>query len=206
MEKKKDCPNKLLTILMIVCVTLSVVILGIISYDKFLKKEEKRAVPNNVVPASNPSHDCDCPKCTSDKNLGEKVDSLKEIALTENNQEFKINGKVLKLRKNTNGILMINDEIIKVGEYELEPYNAYVTDKYIFATIMGQDGEHIDFAIGDNGEIVANNNSYQMMDFRINDGYLHASGHIFCGLDGDCPNKDLIIKYIDNTLIVTVAK
>ena len=42
-------------------------------------------------------------------------------------------------------------------------------------------------------------------DIKLSDGYIHTSGHIFCGLNGNCPDKDLIIKFIDNTIIVIPA-
>ena len=76
----------------------------------------------------------------------------------------------------------------------------------MFFTGVAQDGEMIQYVLGEKGEIIPNNNEYQMNSFKIVDGYLHASGHIFCGLDGDCPDKDLLIKYIDNTLIVVENK
>ena len=50
-----------------------------------------------------------------------------------------------------------------------------------------------------------------MKNFKLVDGYLHATGSQFCFDtpdydDKDCGSKDLIIKYIDNTLIVTSFK
>ncbi len=54
MSKCKECTNKLLTALMIVCVLLSVVILGIISYDRFFKeKDEEKVNTESICPPVN---------------------------------------------------------------------------------------------------------------------------------------------------------
>ena len=218
MEKKKDCPNKLLTALMIVCVVLSVVILGIVSYDKFIKKEEKRDVaPFVPAPMENNNKEItgngqgDGTGCMPTSYNGEKVSSVKKITLTETNQEIEVGGKSYKIKigsGNDYGDLLVDDNFVKFtfnGEH-IHVHSAYLTDKFIFFTQFGQSGASIVYAISKNGEIVPNNNEYQIGDFKIVDGYLHASGHIFCGPEGNCPDKDLLIKYIDNTLIVTEAK
>ena len=46
-----------------------------------------------------------------------------------------------------------------------------------------------------------------MQNFKVVDGYLHASGgKVYSdGYDLDVDMKDLLIKFIDNTLIVTYA-
>ncbi len=210
MEKKKDCPNKLLTTLMIVCVTLSVVILGIISYDKFVKKDEEKVVP--VVPQATGQSSTNC----ENSNFGEKVYTVNKIDLSNINQKVTIGNKTFNLKvdnhDNTQDVLYINDEV--ANSYHgynnfviLVPPVAYQTEKYIIFTSVGQDDDGIDYAIDENGkEIVINDNGYQMHGFKIVDGYLHATGHIFCGLECDISDKELVIKYIDNTLIVTEAK
>ena len=209
MKKKKECPNKLLTILMVVCVVLSVVILGIVSYDKFLKKKEKE----EIKPAT-----CNCPVCENNSNLGEKVSSVKKINLNSTNQKVVIGSKTLNLKVDKNGnqddVLYINNEVAKSycgndmpSTVVLVPPVAYLTDKYVFFTSVGQDDDGIVYAIDENAkEIVVNGNGYQMHDFKIVDGYIHATGHVFRGLVDDNPDKDLIIKFLDNTLIVTEAK
>ena len=74
MEKmKKECPNKLLTVLMVVCVSLSVIILGIISYDKFIKKDEK-VKDNNY----------NCPVCEKCSNAGKQDEELEVCVLDMN--------------------------------------------------------------------------------------------------------------------------
>ena len=218
MEKKKDCPNKLLTTLMIVCVVLSVVILGIVSYDKFIKKEEKRDVaPFVPAPMENNNKEItgngqgDGTGCMPTSINGEKVSSVKEITLTDKNQEVKVGNKTYKIKIGSGdnyGDLLVDDSFVHSGNNDKNIYvdHAYLTDKFIFFTHGGQDADLIDYAIGETGIIVPNNNEYQIGDFKIVDGYLHASGHIFCGLEGNCPDKDLLIKYIDNTLIVAEAK
>lgn len=219
MEKKKDCPNKLLTTLMIVCVVLSVVILGIVSYDKFIKKEEKRDVaPFVPAPMENNNKEItgngqgDGTGCMPTSYNGEKVSSVKKIDLSDVNQKVTIGSKTLNLKVDKDDALYINNNVANSYKYDanhvtLVPPVAYLTDKYVFFTSVGQDWDGIVYAIDENAkEIVVNDNGYQMHDFRIEDGYLHATGHVFLGLVDDNPDKDLLIKYIDNTLIVTEAK
>ena len=200
MEKKKECPNKLLTILMVVCVMLSVVILGIVSYDKFIKKEEKEEIKHSI---------CNCPVCENNSNLGEKINSVKEIEITNANQNYKIGDNEIILRKDDLGHLVVNNSVTKSthNNSEVDFYHAYLTDKFIFFTTTGNVDETINYAINENGaEITVSDSQYLLHDFKIKNGYLHADGYVFCGIDCPATAKDLLIKYIDNTLIVTEAK
>ncbi len=75
-------------------------------------------------------------------------------------------------------------------------------------TVVGQFNEWIQYALDEEGEVIANNNGAQMRNFKIADGYLHAVGGVpeVNGYELDVVEHDLLIKYIDNTLIITEAK
>ena len=203
MEKKKnDCPNKLLTTLMIVCVTLSIVILGIVSYDKFIKKEEKKT---NFVPVQQggvATLNCE------NKVNGDKISSLNKLKLTETNKEVTFGSKTYKLRIDSERSLFVDDKKAEVDGLSYEVEYVYLTDKFAFFTSTSQFSDYIAYALGENGNIVVNHNGCQMDNFKIVDGYLHATGGkpVFNGMDFDIAENDLLIKYIDNTLIVTEAK
>ena len=79
MEKRKDT-NKVLTIVMIVCVTLSVVILGIISYDKFLKKEEVTSNNSTKVEVESSNKKCD--------ELSGYVDNLNYVKIFDGMKDY----------------------------------------------------------------------------------------------------------------------
>jgi hypothetical protein len=78
----------------------------------------------------------------------------------------------------------------------------------MFITQVGQFDETIVYVIGENGEVIFNSNNCQMRDFKIIDNHLHATGGkpYYDGRDLILDGHDLLIKYIDNTLIVTEAK
>lgn len=183
--------------------------LGFIIYDKILKKEETKECFKN---------ECQCEKCDNTNNsLGEKISSLKKIIPTTSNQIVKIGKKEYKVRRDDKYNLLINDEYIydengfEIGIDANGNSHLYLTDKFMFNTGSGQMDEHLDYAIDENGKINVINDKYiQMKDFKVVDGYLHATG-CFTKFDEEahelyCEYKDVIIKYIDNTLVVTENK
>ena len=207
MEKEKK-QNLLITILSVITVLLLCMLIYLLFFNK---KEELKPTecPKCQECTKCESQTCNCPNNTT--NLGEKVGSIKKINITDKNQTFKVGKKEYKIRKGTGDNydkLSINDYFVKISfsTDEIGFSHAYLTDKFIIFTSDAQDGEMICYVQGENGEIVANNNEYQMNSFKVVDGYLYAKGHVFEGVDAGSKDKDLLIKYIDNTLIVTESK
>ena len=202
-------------IIIAVLVVLLLIAGGYIGYDKFLKNNnESKNIDNCPIcevceKCETNTNECNC--LNNSQNYGEKLSGFKEIKLTKENQTIKIGSREFKVKngtyENVDGYLSIDDYVVNYshGLGKVHMGHLYLTDKFMFATSSSQDGDYIAYVKGEKNEIGINNNEYQMHDFKLVDGYLHASGHIFCGLDGDCPDKDLIIKYIDNTLIVVPA-
>ena len=213
MENKSN--NKTLMILMIICVCLSIVTLGIVIYDRFIRKEPEHAVlkpidsvsiiDNNQQKNENNITQCNCPN-TSATCFGEKITSIKELNITNTNQNVKINGKNYKVRKEDNDRLYIDDNAVFGFDHrEYYAEHLYLTDKVLIFTNFGQYGETIGYALSEKGEVGINNNGYAMEKFKIVDGYLHATGSTEIGFEEN-DIKDLLIKYMDNTLIVTKTK
>lgn len=193
MENNVKEKNNSGTIIAILCILLLASI-GFICYDKFLKKEDKEC----------PKTECKCEKNESNFNNETSIKSLSEINFTEDYKTVKIGNRIIKIQLDEDSHLLIDDNYVygSNNSDKIVAMHTYLTDKFVFFTDVGQDGEVIEYAIGENGAILVNDNDYQMMNFKLNNGYLHASGHIFCGLDGDCPDKDLIIKLEGNVLTV----
>jgi len=151
----------------------------------------------------------ECENVSINNSLGEKVNNLKNITLATTNQTIKVGKKEYKVRKDSNNYLLVNDELARTfsGD-EISVDHVYLTDKFLFVTVVGQFNEWIQYALDEEGEVIANNNGAQMRNFKIADGYLHAVGGVpeFNGYELDVVEHDLLIKYIDNTLIVVDAK
>lgn len=183
---EKNNSKVIITILSVLVLCLA----GFIVYDKTLNNNSKENTNN-------------CPKCenssSNTNNYGEKISSFKEIKLTTENQTIKIGNRQIKIKTDDFGELFINDYDEKITVSK-----AYLTDKFIFFTGFGQDGEMIRYFLNEHSNFGNgfNDNEYQMQDFKLVDGYVRATGHVFCGLDCNIINENLVIKYIDNTLIV----
>ena len=102
------------------------------------------------------------------------------------------------------GNLFINNK--QIFDSNNEPTSAqiaYATNKYILFVAAAQDAGVISYAIDKDGnKINIVDNNYQIHNLVSEGDYIKARGHIFCGLDGNCPDKDLIIKYENNTITV----
>lgn len=214
MEKGLENNNGL-KVMLIIFILLSVILGGFILYDKVLKEEndnfiktesscdcEKCEKCQEFKECDNTPSQCNCPSVSI---LGQKISSLKKIKLTHTNQTVKVGNKEFKVKIDDDGeYLSINDYV----RGQVYADTAYVTDKYIFFTSVAQSGNVIQYAQGVEGEIGVNDNGYLINDdsFKIVDKYLHASGGAWCGMECELPSKDLLIKFIDNTLIVTETK
>lgn len=203
-DKKTKSSDKFRMMFMVILLLLLIVPLGFISYDKFFNKEKP--------PVSTPT-----PLATGEI-MEDKITRLNRIVITEDDQTVGIDGKEYKLKKEISvdgAYLLIDDAIRYVFDMETAYADfAYITNKFIIFTLAAQDGEIISYAINkDDSEIGINDcadpkgdncdeNRYQMHDFKLVDGNIEASGHVFCGLDGDCPDKKLVINYSNNTITV----
>ena len=202
--------NNSVKIIIILIVALLIGVLGFICYDKFINKE-KPPVPT-PTPISTSSTD-------GNESGSEKITTLKRIQLTDVDQIANVDGKEFKIKKEITvdgAYLLIDDAIQYVEDIETAYAEyAYVTDKYIIFTVNAQEGETIAYAIDKNGNSISiddvnkdenekgeDKQVYQIHDLKIVDDNLQASGHVFCGLDGDCQDIDLILKYENNTITV----
>lgn len=137
-----------------------------------------------------------------------QIASVSRVEINDNNQEVSIGDSKFNIRKilTVDGaFLLVNDNTIEVGNSEtVYAEFAYVTNKYIIFTVAAQDWESIVYVMDKDGKAIAfENNDYQIHDLKVNDGILYASGHIFCGVDGNCPDRDLVIKYENNHLVIS---
>lgn len=215
--EKKDSTQLLLIIFVILTFALG----GFVFYDKVLKKETKTIETGNNDNSStncppcekcnNTPSQCNCPNSS---NRGVTLNSLKEFKITNVNQTVKVGNKEIKLRignyDNKTDVLFINDNVAWTNNgYDSlvhvynDNYKVYATDKFIMLMIDGQCDSSIYYACDENGNnIVVNDNGYQFNNLKINNGLLSAKGAV---CTSEKPDEDLVIKYIDHTLIVTKA-
>ena len=202
MENNENLNNQVNNnnVLIIIMALIILGLAGYIVYTKFIQKSEN----SELKPNDTQEKECNC----STSCLGEKITSVKEIKLTTTNQDIKIGEKTYKIKTDDEGILYIDNEKVYVYGNDFAPSNVYLTDKYLFSTVAGQFYESIMYAIDEQGKIGVGSDDYTMENFKVVDGYLHATGGkiVFGGLDLGVDMKDLLIKYIDNNLIITYAK
>ncbi len=204
MEKKK---NLLIVFLSIVIVLLLCVLAYLLFFNK---KEELKPVDNKPCEVCQKCEEKECPKCDnkttqcncSDVYLGEKVASVKELKLTQTNQNVKVGNKTYKVKIDDSNKLYVDD--YNVGG-DIYADHLYLTDKFAFFTVIGQYNEYISYSLSEKGRVGISDNGCTMGKFKVVDGYLHATGGTEIGFE-EWEDKDLLIKYIDNTLIVTYAK
>jgi hypothetical protein len=222
-EKKKSVIVILIFLIIMMAAVIALFYFGIVNMPGAKKCMDDTTVQNTCTECpkcEDNTKECNCPACTT--NLGEKISSVKEIKLTEKNQTIKIGNKEFKVRVGTgdnDGILAIDDFYITYTSSDGYVDHAYLTDKFIFFTNDAQAGEIINYAYSPVHVMAVNDNGFQLSDnsFKVVNGYLHTEGAPFCGdevLDPNtskeyiehCKDRDLLVKYIDNTLIVVDAK
>lgn len=191
---EKDVNTNLKTnikIIAYIVIGLAFIFIGFICYDKFFNTE-KPPIPTPVP---------------TDNIIDNKITNLDRIEITDVDQTIYIGEKEYIIKKEVTvdgAFLLIDDEIQEITDLGTAYADfAYVTNEFAFFTIVAQDGESIVYAIDKDGNALTfDDKDYQMQNITIDDGILIARGHIFCGLDGDCPDKDLIIEYKDNVITV----
>ncbi len=190
-DKKVKTSDRFRMMFIVILFLLLIVPLIFISYDKFFNQEKP--------PVPTPS--------TTDI-IDDKITSLERVEITDTNKIANVGGKefTIKQELTVDGAYLYINDVVQVPTDNETIYAdiAYVTNKYIIFTNPGQDAEIISYAIDKDGKpITVNDNDYQMHDIVLANDNLEASGHIFCGLDGDCPDKTLVIKYENDTITVT---
>ena len=207
-EIKEDKDNS--KIIIIILSILLVCALSFICYDKFINKE-KPPVPTPTPTATvtpEPTNEViptDTPEPAKTVVIDETV-KLKEISIPNYNEEVNIdyNGRIFLIQIKDGHLFIDNKQIVDSNNEPISAQTIYVTDKYILFTAVGQDLSVATYAIDKDGNkvnIVTNN--YQFYKLAVEGDYIKAEGHIFCGIDGDCPDKDLIIKYENNTITIS---
>ena len=98
---------------------------------------------------------------------------------------------------NSDSEYLIIDDMMAISSLDSDPIyadHAYLADKYVIFTADGQRGEWFTYVLGEKDEIhfvfdcVIPGDGRFMNDFHIEDGYLHTD--------------EILIKYIDNVLLV----
>ncbi len=191
-------------IIIVILTILLIGALGFIIYDKFINIE-KPPVSTPMPTASSSPTSIASPEDANTIVIDDTI-KLKEIAIPNYNEEINIdyNGNNYLIQIKEGHLFINNKQILNLNNDPISAQTIYVTNKYILFTEVAQDGESISYAINKNGnEIIVEDNNYQIHDIKVSDDNLEASGHIFCGLDGDCPDKDLIIQYDNNTITIS---
>lgn len=179
---EKNNSKVIITILSVLVLCLA----GFIVYDKTLNNNSKENTNN-------------CPKCenssSNTNNYGEKISSFQEIKLTTENQTVTIGSTKYKVRMDKDGNLFMNDVAAKnFNQENIKVNKAYLTDKFIFFTSPTQLDDKIVFAQGEKAKIDVNNNGFSLSNFKLVDGYVHATGHLIAGFD-NFTNNNVVVEY-----------
>ena len=179
---EKNNSKVIITILSVLVLCLA----GFIVYDKTLNNNSKENTNN-------------CPKCenssSNTNNYGEKISSFKEIKLTTENQTVTIGSTKYKVRMDKDGNLFMNDVAAKnFNQENIKVNKAYLTDKFIFFTSPTQLDDTIVFAQGEKAKIDVNNNGFSLSNFKLVDGYVHATGHLIAGFV-NFTNNNVVVEY-----------
>ena len=194
------------TIIIIVLAVLLIGALGFICYDKIINKEKPPvptptpgitgiptpAVTDNVIPANSVVID-------------EKI-TLKEISIPNYDEEVNIDylGHNYLIQIKEGHLFINNDQKFDSNKNPISAQAIYVTKDFILFTAVAQDLSVVSYGMDKDGnKINIVDNDYQIRDLKVENGVLTAKGHIFCGLDGNCPDKNLIIKYENGTITIS---
>ncbi len=206
MEEKNIKSNKYSKIVIIILSILLIGALGFICYDKFINNE-KPPVPTPASPATpTPKNN----ETIDETNTIEKISidettTLKEISISDYNVEVKIdfNGQDYLIQIRDGNLFINNKQIFDSNNEPTSAQIAYATNKYILFVAAAQDAGVISYAMDKNGnKLTVVDNDYQIHSLKFENGVLTAKGHIFCGIDCNCPDKNLTINYKNNTITV----
>ena len=196
MKKEEKNYSKVLMILMIICVTLSIISLSIVIYDKFFKKD---TIERTVLKPVDNRQD----------NLV-NINGLEEILITNTNQIVKVGKVEFQIKKgkheDNDDILFINNQIVYSRNHNIFVHadKAYITNQFIIFTAAGQCGMGIVYAVNQNNEeITVNDNTYQIIRVDSKNNEMYFIGNKCGGMDEYYSDEKLVLKYLDHTLIVT---
>ena len=190
-------------IIIVILAILLIAALGFICYDKFINKEEP-PVPTPVPMITPSPTSTDSIKVENTIVIDETI-KLKEISIPNSDEEINLDyiGHNYLIQIKDGNLFINNEQIIDSNNDPVSAQTIYVTNQYILFTAVAQDLSVASYAIDKDGnKINIVDNNYQIHNLVSEGNYIKAKGHIFCGLDGYCPDKDLIIKYENNTITV----
>lgn len=206
-------------ILISVFATISVLSLGYITYDKFIKENDV------VINECNKEELCEECICDDENNFD---DTEEETAIIDTDmvytnagnvyklevydvskiktENIKLNGKTIKIQ-NKDDNLLINDS--KKIEYAMK---LYVTKHFILMGDVAQDGIVFNNVIDEKGNITNLEKNSTIGDFQAYDIYLTETGNIasvgadYCGIECNPQERLLKFSYINNKIQITEEK
>ncbi len=214
-KEESKSRSKILVILMIICVVLSIITLGIVVYDKFIRSDDLEHPL--LKPISGSKEDANN-KCDNDITY---VEELKDIAITDVNQSVKLGNREFKVKTgsqdNQDYVLFINDKSVSKDNKFIYADKAYVTDKYVLftSTIAYSFEQKISYAIDIEGKEInvkgvnlSSFGGFVLQEIDTIDGILHASIRSIQD-PNQCASKiefgDIMFLYIGNTLFITLV-
>ena len=197
MEKEKN--TKTLMILMIICVCLSITTLGIVIYDRFIRKEPEHAVLKPIMVDNQSSENN-----VANNNI-KKFSKLDKITLSENNKTITVNDKNVTLKVIDDGLFINNKKSNEIYSSNF----VYVTDYFFITVDYGQGGEMLEFYDKDGAKISTNNHD-QYNNLRIENGNLVAekSSNFECIEDESttCDYSTAKVQFIYDGISITVKE
>ena len=194
MEENITDKKKTNTMVFIFTVVIMILLLAVILYSVLGNKKEpnNEKEPETIVNV-------------------DKITNVDKIEITDTDKTIYIDTKEYKIKRQTTvdgEFLLIDDNIVERDDSTtVFAQTAYVTNKFAIFTAVAQDWDKVMYAMDKDGNrLTVDDSDYQIHDLTVVDGELHAQGHVFCGLDGDCPDQDLLIKYDKDNNTLKISK
>ena len=194
------------TIIIVVLVVLLIGALGFICYDKFINKEKPPVPTPTPTITGTPTPTVTDSVTPANSVVIDETITLKEISIPNYDEEVNIDylGHNYLIQIKEGNLFINNDQKFDSNKNPISAQAIYVTKNFILFTAVAQDLSVVSYAMDKDGnKINIVDNDYQIRDLKVENGILTAMGHIFCGLEGDCPDKALIIKYENATIIIS---